>query len=454
MKNLANYEFRGKISHNDVKKHLLYSFEVPRGTNAIRIVLRYEPHIVAGSRNLITLCVFDPVDFRGAGHRQGPVLAVSIGLFSATPGFVSGPIPHGSWKVELDTHWISSSSTCVFELKVEASQKEEYRPWISASSSYASLKPVIGAGWYWGDLHTHSVHSDGVSDVRTLLQSAQRKGLDFIALTDHNTVSGLEDVRRLTDQQPLCIEGMEFTTFWGHALALGIHHWVDWRTGLSERSMSRVVEEVVSASGLFVIAHPIAAEDSECTGCEWRYNDIMPGAAHAVEIWNGRWDNYNESSLNLWYQWLNRGHRISATAGTDQHADEYRRERTTDIGYNVVNVPMLSESEVLLAVRQGRLYLSSYPQIIMSGTCKGQDLVPMGGRLLGENRIIEISWHACLGSASFRMILDGEVADQWPASSQGRRIWAVPVSDCRWCLVELRDSNGKMAAITNPIYLN
>ena len=454
MKNLATYEFRGKLSHRDSKKHLLHSFKVPRGANTLKIALRYEQHIVGTSRNLITLCVFDPEIYRGAGHRQGPALDISISLYSATPGFLSGPIPHGSWKVELDTHWINPDAPCLFQLEVEVSQVDLFNPKLSDNSSYKRPSPPSRAGWYWGDLHTHSVHSDGVYDVSTLLQSAREKGLDFIALTDHNTVSGLEEVRKFAEKQPLCIEGMEFTTFWGHALGLGIHQWVDWRTGLSDRSMSQVLDEVTASSGLFVIAHPVAAHDSECTGCSWRYNDIMPGAAHAVEIWNEKWDNNNDRSLHLWYQWLNLGYRISATAGSDQHDAKYRRDNLPGIGFNVVNVPFLTERQVIEAIRQGQIYLSSYPQLTISGRCKELDFVPMGGQLLGENKIIEISWHQCPNGASFRIILDGEIADLWPATTWGRRTWTIPDSKFKWCLVELRDASGIMVAITNQIYLN
>lgn len=454
MKNLARYEFRGELSHRDSKKHLLYPFRVPRGANTLEIALRYEPDVVGTSRNLITLCVFDPKICRGAAHRQGPALDISISLYSATPGFISGPIPHGSWKVELDTHWINPDAPCFFQLTVEVSQVDLFSPSLSENCSYKRSSPTLPAGWYWGDLHTHSVHSDGVSDVPTLLLSAREKGLDFIALTDHNTVSGLDEVRKFADQKPLCIEGMEFTTFWGHALGLGIHQWVDWRTGLSDRSMSQVMDDVAASAGLFVIAHPVAAHDSECTGCSWRYNDIMPGAAHAVEIWNEKWDNNNDRSLYLWYQWLNLGYRLPATAGSDQHDAKYRRDIMPGVGFNVVNVPFLSEPQVIEAIRQGQIYLSSYPQLTISGRCKELDFVPMGGQLLGENRIIEFSWHQCPDGASFRTILDGEIADLWPATTWGRRTWTIPDSKFKWCLVELRDASGILIAITNPIYLN
>ena len=43
------------------------------------------------------------------------------------------------------------------------------------------------AGWYRGDLHTHTVHSDGRRRIDEMAEAATSAGLDFIVSTDHNT---------------------------------------------------------------------------------------------------------------------------------------------------------------------------------------------------------------------------------------------------------------------------
>lgn len=48
-------------------------------------------------------------------------------------------------------------------------------------------KPMIS------DLHIHTTHSDGSMTVREVLDLAKYKGLDCIAITDHDVVSGVED---------------------------------------------------------------------------------------------------------------------------------------------------------------------------------------------------------------------------------------------------------------------
>lgn len=63
------------------------------------------------------------------------------------------------------------------------------------------------------DLHTHSVFSDGTFTPAELIDAAIESGLSALALTDHNTVSGLEDFLFAAEGKPLdIVPGVEFTT--------------------------------------------------------------------------------------------------------------------------------------------------------------------------------------------------------------------------------------------------
>jgi hypothetical protein len=52
-----------------------------------------------------------------------------------------------------------------------------------------TLVPMAASAghWYKGDLHSHSLYSDGDSPVADVVASVEAKGLDFFALTDHDT---------------------------------------------------------------------------------------------------------------------------------------------------------------------------------------------------------------------------------------------------------------------------
>jgi DNA-binding MarR family transcriptional regulator len=58
-----------------------------------------------------------------------------------------------------------------------------------------------------------SARSDAHWDIPDLLAAASARRLDFVTLTDHNTVSGLTDFDRLADDKLLTLGGMELTTF-------------------------------------------------------------------------------------------------------------------------------------------------------------------------------------------------------------------------------------------------
>ena len=56
-------------------------------------------------------------------------------------------------------------------------------------SARRELPAGPGLQWLAGDLHAHTVHSDGALTVPELAVLAVERGLDFLAITDHNTIS-------------------------------------------------------------------------------------------------------------------------------------------------------------------------------------------------------------------------------------------------------------------------
>jgi predicted metal-dependent phosphoesterase TrpH len=89
------------------------------------------------------------------------------------------------------------------------------------------------------DLHTHSNISDGEFTPARLMQEAARRGLSAIALTDHDTIKGLENARNEAHSLGIrLIPGIEIEIKWTpppeipglgpggefHLLGLGISH--------------------------------------------------------------------------------------------------------------------------------------------------------------------------------------------------------------------------------------
>ncbi len=76
------------------------------------------------------------------------------------------------------------------------------------------------------DLHIHSIHSyDGTATIPAILKHVSEKtDLDIIAITDHDSLDGVNQALNLAPKYGLqVIPGCEITTAQGHVLALFIH---------------------------------------------------------------------------------------------------------------------------------------------------------------------------------------------------------------------------------------
>src|SRR5258708_18870295 len=80
-------EFDRTLTSADVKRNIPFAFQVPPNITQLTIRLSFSPWKGDGRYNLLTLTVFDPDGFRGAGHRHGDVHEVILDANSASPGY-------------------------------------------------------------------------------------------------------------------------------------------------------------------------------------------------------------------------------------------------------------------------------------------------------------------------------------------------------------------------------
>jgi hypothetical protein len=453
-----HYQFNGILTARDAKQHIAHPFTILDGMTELRLHFEYTPARVPGGLNALHLSLFDPHGFRGAGHRRGDrhesteSYTIALHQFGATPGYLAGPLPLGEWSVVIDSHMILPDAPISYQLVIDSSSEPIGA---AAPATVVPARPALrGPGWYRGDLHAHTVHSDGAWQIHDLLVAAGAYGLDFVTLSDHNTVSGLAEFARQAPPDLLTIGGIELTTYRGHALALGLREWVDWRVRPGERSMPQIAAEVEAADGLFIIAHPMSVGDPICTGCDWRYSDMMPGPARLLEVWNGgEWtsESNNEDALALWYVWLNQGHRLVATAGTDAHGQAPSGVRP---GFNNVYAEVFSESGILRAIAQGHVFLSDGPQLELSAQTANGVTAIMGDILPAERATISARWDGCNPSDLVRLVVNGQPFTEQIAGTQGEQQWGFTPKQARWCLIELREASGRLRAVTNPLFFS
>lgn len=457
-----NYHFSGLVSAADVKRHLPHIFQAPESCSRIVVCLHYAPPGAGEIQNMVTLTIFDPAGFRGAGHRHGDTHVVELLPEHATPGYLPGPLLAGEWTVQIDTHMILPDEPCRYELTIETEQASETGAADAAASTLAfEFVARTAPGWYRGDIHTHTNHSDAEQTVTELVERARQARLDFIALTDHNTISPLREMASLSSPSLLTLGGQELTTFWGHAICLGAHDWIDWRVDANGEQMAAIAEQVYAQGALFIIAHPLSLGDPYCTGCRWVYQAMMPGNARLVEIWNGPWWGepetarfYNEEGVQLWYRWLNEGQRIYATAGSDTHSVADYNARP---GFCVVYAQELSECGVIQALAQGRAYLSSGPALNLQASTAAGVSAAIGETLTlkaQEEFSVQAVWSAAPEQARLALVVNGEAGARLTVSREGEQTWRLPAKGVRWCVIELRAADNSMLAITNPIFMD
>jgi hypothetical protein len=302
---------------------------------------------------------------------------------------------------------------------------------------------------YAGELHLHSTHSDGRWTVEEMAAAARDRPVDFLFLTDHNTVTGIDALRRAVGGRIAVHAGQEMTTFRGHALALGPERWLDWRAGLDGRSIDDAARDVRAAGGVFVVAHPDAPPDPICTGCQWTHGDFDPALADAVEVWGGRWDGpeeRNEGCLDLWRRWLNAGHRLAATGATDAHRHE-DWEGAVPLTY--VRAEDTSLGAILDALRAGRTSVSSGPFLTIEARDATGRVAEIGDTVRGAHAIAATCQRA--PESELRIVMDGETRARVRASGAGQ-VSCTPDPSARWCCAELW-SGRILLAVTSPIYL-
>ena len=100
------------------------------------------------------------------------------------------------------------------------------------------------------DLHVHTEFSDGHGTVEKILETAAQKGLDGLAITDHDTLEGYYKAKDCGSRL-LILPGFEVETDAGHVLVLGLEQLPPY--GLRYEGL---VEWARSLGGLSVLAHP------------------------------------------------------------------------------------------------------------------------------------------------------------------------------------------------------
>jgi len=164
----------------------------------------------------------------------------------------------------------------------------------------------------------HSDLSDGLSSIEEVLESAERIGLDVIALTDHDDIRGAFALRDLATQRSSPVEvvpGIEVTTRSGHLLAL----WVEDEIPMF-CSLAQAIHRIHEGGGIAVVPHPLSYltfSIGEGALGQLAASGKTEGLVDAIEVRNPSYAGRVRASRAAW---LN-AHvlRIAETGSSDAH---------------------------------------------------------------------------------------------------------------------------------------
>jgi hypothetical protein len=343
----------------------LLPFEVPPGVGKLHVSYTFSDAIsadMAGEEkgNIVDIGLFDsrgaafPTDQGFRGWSGTTLEEFTIGLEEASPGYIPGPIEPGTWHILLGLYQLTPDGCDVrVVIRPEAGAGEgRYLLPCLFDPSPLNTEP----GWYRGELHSHSHHSDGKAPIEDLVAAARAQGLDFLAITEHNTVSHLPEICKPVAPDLLVIPGLELSTYHGHVNLWPVTELLDFRISTDEQ-METVREMAQPRGFLFSVNHP------KEKGPEWDFGSFFD--PDCMEVWGGPWFISNYQALATWDELLRQGHKITAVGGSDKHQEKFEGE----LGWYEIGTPTtwvwaesLAIQEIARGLREGHVFISEGPE--------------------------------------------------------------------------------------------
>jgi predicted metal-dependent phosphoesterase TrpH len=250
--------------------------------------------------------------------------------------------------------------------------------------------------WAACELHTHTVHSDGKQTLLELAKGAKSLGFECVALTDHNTMTGLQERESVEEETNiLIIPGMEWTTFYGHMVTIGMDAFVDWRSiGIGE--IHRGIAQIHAKGGVAGMAHPFRIGSPICTGCYWEYEISDWHEIDYIEVWSGTFPSIKKDNLRayqLWTEQLNKGYRIAATSGRDWHTQTETEDPISVTYLGLEDGEDSLRNQAVKAISQGRVSVTIGPLITMeietaNSFYKLGDLIPINNQFKSDKQFV------------------------------------------------------------------
>jgi hypothetical protein len=242
---------------------------------------------------------------------------------------------------------------------------------LACAAALTQVRPPWEAGkprWYKGNLHTHTVNSDGDSTPHEVATWYREHGYQFLALTDHNHLTEIAALNAIhgAREKFLIIPAEEVTDQYLkkpiHINAINLEREVQAQHGDSvAATIQRNVEEIRGAKGLPSVNHP---------NFHWAITarDLMGiRGLKLFEVYNGHPTVNNQGgggapSLDqMWDELLTGGQQLYGIGVDDAHVFKRMGMEYSNPGrgWVVVRAPALTAAAITEALEKGDFYSSS-----------------------------------------------------------------------------------------------
>lgn len=384
------------------ERHFFKEFEVPEGIVEIEV-----QHDDLSSVNILDWGLDDPNGFRGwGGGNSEPAI---VGVEAASRSYIPGPIPAGTWEVVVGKASVEEFPA-LYEidifLRTEATLPPQDRTPYQDPGTLSDE-----ARWYAGDFHVHSRQSgDATPSISATLDVARDIGLDFMMLSEHNTNSGLTLYGGVQPDYPdvLLLPGVEWTSYSGHANAIGATEWVDHKIGTRGATPEDAVDAYLEQGAIFSINHPTVPGGDLCIGCPW---ELMVDQAKVggVEAQGGIW-----IAIDFWEQLVAEGARAPAIGGSDDHRGGLGTgPLDSPIGSptTMVYAEDLSVDAILEGIREGRTVIRVNGAVdpMLETELSGER---MGDTVLADTSTLSVTVTGAVEGQTLRVIKNREVIEE------------------------------------------
>jgi predicted metal-dependent phosphoesterase TrpH len=189
------------------------------------------------------------------------------------------------------------------------------------------------------DLHIHSQYSeDATGSPEEIMKLVQKKGLQGMAITDHNSIKGSLEALKLRSKNFVIVPGLEISTADGHFLALGIKENI-----IRGLSVEETVEEILDKGGIPIVPHLFR----RMSGIKKEKLETIHKKIPAMEVFNG----CSLPKTNIKTAKVAREFNLGGIGGSDAHDPLY-----AGYGYTIIESTDMSVDSILTEINKKKTW--------------------------------------------------------------------------------------------------